>query len=126
MKILSLMPHMHLRGKDDTIDLVSPEGKSERLLSVPSSFSWQTMYYLKEPRLAAMGSRLTVVAHYDNSANNPHNPNPNETVRWGEQSFHEMLGEIPDVAIPVNTNVRTVVAYQEKKPAGWTKQVKVD
>jgi hypothetical protein len=127
VKILSLMPHMHFRGKDYVIDLISPDGKSERLLTVPNySFLWQTMYYLKDEIPAPKGSRLHVAGHFDNSANNPHNPNPNETVRWGEQSFHEMLGEITDIAIPVGTDVRTVVAYQEKKPAGWTKQAKVD
>jgi hypothetical protein len=116
---------MHLRGKDYAIDLISPDGKRERLLNVPNySFAWQTMYYPKIDIPAPKGSRLHVTAHYDNSANNPHNPNPNETVRWGEQSFHEMLGEITDVAVPVDTDVRKIVAYQEKKPKGWTKQAK--
>lgn len=127
VKVLSLMPHMHLRGKDYTIDLISPEGKSERLLNVPNySFMWQTMYYPKTEIPAPKGSKIQVVAHFDNSANNPYNPNANETVRWGEQSFHEMLGEITDVAVPVGTDVRKIVSYQEKKPAGWTKQAKVD
>jgi len=127
VKLLSLMPHMHLRGKDYAIDLISPEGKAERLLNVPNySFAWQTMYYPKNEIAVSKGSRIHVIAHYDNSANNKFNPNPNETVRWGEQSFHEMLGEITDVAVPVGTDVRKIVAAQEKKPANWTKQAKVE
>jgi len=127
VKLLSLMPHMHLRGKDYAIDLISPDGKSERLLNVPNySFAWQTMYYPRTEISAPKGSKIHVVAHYDNSANNPFNPNPNETVRWGEQSFHEMLGEITDVAVPVGTDVRKIVKWQEQKPKDWTKKAKVD
>jgi hypothetical protein len=65
---------------------------------------------------------LHCYGHYDNSVNNVYNPNPNEAVRWGEQTFHEMFGEITDVAVPVGTDVRKVVAWQEEKPKNWTKK----
>ncbi len=123
VKILSLMPHMHFRGKDYDISLISPDGRSGKLLSVPHfDFSWQTMYYPTEEIAASKGSKLHCEGHYDNSVNNPFNPNPNETVRWGEQTFHEMFGEITDVAVPVGTDVRKVVAWQEEKPKNWTKK----
>jgi hypothetical protein len=123
VKILSLMPHMHFRGKDYDISLIKPDGSSEKLLSVPHySFAWQTMYYPVQDIPAPKGSKLHCYGHYDNSVNNVYNPNPNEAVRWGEQTFHEMFGEITDVAVPVGTDVRKVVAWQEEKPKNWTKK----
>ncbi|MBZ5611131.1 MAG: cytochrome c [Acidobacteriia bacterium] len=123
VKILSLMPHMHFRGKDYDISLISPEGRSEKLLSVPHfSFAWQTMYYPTDDITAPKGSKIHCSGHFDNSVNNIYNPNPAETVRWGEQTFHEMFGEITDVAVPVGTDVRKIVAWQEAKPANWTKK----
>ncbi len=123
VQILSLMPHMHFRGKDYDISLISPDGSSEKLLSVPHfSFAWQTMYYPAADIPAPKGSKIHCSGHYDNSVNNVYNPNPRETVRWGEQTFHEMFGEITDVAVPVGTDVRKIVAWQEAKPANWTKK----
>lgn len=117
------MPHMHFRGKDYDISLISPDGSSEKLLSVPHfSFAWQTMYYPAADIPAPKGSKIHCSGHYDNSVNNVYNPNPRETVRWGEQTFHEMFGEITDVAVPVGTDVRKIVAWQEAKPANWTKK----
>jgi hypothetical protein len=123
VKLLSLMPHMHFRGKDFDINLISPQGASEKLLSVPHySFAWQTMYYPKDEIPAPKGSKIHLSGHFDNSANNVYNPNPSETVRWGEQTFHEMFGDITDVAVDVGTDVRKIVAWQEKKPANWGKK----
>jgi hypothetical protein len=123
VKLLSLMPHMHFRGKDFAISLVSPEGKSETLLNVPNySFAWQTMYYPKDDIAAPKGSKIHIVGHYDNSVNNKYNPDPTATVGWGEQTFNEMLGEITDVAVPVGTDVKTIVAWQEKKPVELMKK----
>jgi hypothetical protein len=90
--IESLKPHMHARGKDMLYTLVYPDGKSKVLLFVPRfDFNWQMAYTLKEPIAAPKGSRLDVVAHYDNSTKNKYNPDPTARVRYGEQTWDEML-----------------------------------
>jgi hypothetical protein len=88
----SLHPHMHLRGKDMTFKLVYPDGNERLLLSVPKfDFNWQQTYVFKEPVAAPKGSKLKVIAHHDNSANNPFNPDPTKVVRWGDQTWDEMM-----------------------------------
>jgi hypothetical protein len=88
----SITPHMHYRGKDVQYELVRPDGRREILLSVPHySFEWQLVYRFKEPVFIEKGSVLTVTAHYDNSANNRANPNPAQSIRWGDKSEEEMM-----------------------------------
>jgi hypothetical protein len=100
VELVSLQPHMHLRGKDMTIRLVYPSGESETLLSVPHyDFHWQIMYYLKKPLLLPRGTRVEVTAHWDNSAANPQNPDPAATVRYGVQSTDEMLNLAMNVVV---------------------------
>jgi thiol-disulfide isomerase/thioredoxin len=90
--VLSLSPHMHLRGKSFEYCLVHPDGKRETLLSVPKyDFSWQTNYILAEPKRVPKGSKLECIAHYDNSSANPNNPNPRAFVIWGDQTWNEMM-----------------------------------
>lgn len=90
--LLSFTPHMHYRGKDITYELETPEGSREILLRVPRyDFNWQLVYRLQEPKLVKKGSRLIVTAHYDNSPNNPFNPDPSQTIRWGDKSEEEMM-----------------------------------
>lgn len=90
-QIVSLFPHMHYRGKDMTYVLALPDGERRTLLRVPKySFGWQRVYYPKEPIDAPKGSRLEMVAHFDNSAANPDNPDPTAWVRTGEQTNDEM------------------------------------
>jgi hypothetical protein len=98
--LLSLFPHMHLRGKRFEYDIVRPDGSIETLLRVNYHFHWQLSYRLAEPRLLKAGTRLRAVAWYDNSRNNPHNPDPTATVRWGDQTYQEMMVGFFDVAIP--------------------------
>jgi len=88
----SLSPHMHLRGKDFKYTATYPDGRSEVLLSVPAyDFAWQSAYVLSEPKAIPKGTRIDCVAHFDNSAGNLANPDPTKVVRWGEQSFQEMM-----------------------------------
>jgi hypothetical protein len=88
----SLHPHMHVRGKDFLYRLVYPDGTSKILLSVPRfDFAWQLTYFFKDPVAAPKGSRLEVVAHHDNSPKNKFNPDPTATVRWGDQTWDEMM-----------------------------------
>jgi peroxiredoxin len=90
--LLSFMPHMHLRGKDFRYEAVTPDGKRNTLLSVPRyDFNWQTGYRLAEPLIMAKGSKVHCVAHFDNSDKNPNNPNPNQSVHWGDQTWEEMM-----------------------------------
>ncbi len=90
--LYSLSPHMHLRGKDFKYTATYPDGRSEVLLSVPAyDFGWQSAYVLAEPRAIPKGTRIDCVAHFDNSSNNPANPDPTQVVRWGEQSTSEMM-----------------------------------
>ncbi|HEY4764071.1 MAG TPA: thiol-disulfide isomerase [Candidatus Sulfotelmatobacter sp.] len=98
--LLSLFPHMHLRGKRFEYDIVHDDGSVEVLLRVNYHFHWQLSYRLAEPRLLKAGTRLQAIAWYDNSKNNPHNPDPEKTVMWGDQTSDEMMVGFFDVAIP--------------------------
>jgi hypothetical protein len=91
-KLMSFMPHMHVRGKAFRYELKRPDGKIERLLDVPRyDFNWQIQYCLAEYVDAPAGSTLLGTAWYDNSTNNPANPNPEQRVRWGQQTDEEMM-----------------------------------
>ena len=98
--LLSLFPHMHLRGKRFEYDIVHDDGSVEVLLRVNYHFHWQLSYKLAEPRLLRAGTKLRAVAWYDNSRNNPHNPDPTKTVTWGDQTSDEMMVGFFDVAVP--------------------------
>jgi hypothetical protein len=90
--ITSFTPHMHLRGKDMTYTAKYPDGRTEVLLSVPKyDFNWQITYQLKEAKRMPKGTEIEVVAHYDNSPQNKFNPDPTKDVRWGDQTFEEMM-----------------------------------
>jgi hypothetical protein len=98
--LLSLFPHMHLRGKRFEYDIVHEDGSVETLLRVNYHFHWQLSYKLAEPRVLKAGTRLRAIAWYDNSRNNPHNPDPEKTVKWGDQTSDEMMVGFFDVAVP--------------------------
>jgi peroxiredoxin len=90
--LMSFMPHMHLRGKDFLYEAILPNGKRETLLSVPRyNFNWQTLYRPVDPIPLPKGSKLRCLAHYDNSAKNPNNPDPSKPVYWGDQTWEEMM-----------------------------------
>ncbi|HEY7310682.1 MAG TPA: redoxin family protein [Gemmataceae bacterium] len=116
-RILSLVPHMHWRGKDYFYELIYPDGRKQTLLSVPRwDFNWQNTYQFAEPIKVPKGARLHAVAHWDNSRNNPNNPDPNKEVRFGLQTWEEMMvgwcvytWESPDTA--------EKLAHQKLSPA---------
>src|SRR5207244_10809093 len=85
MKLVYVQPHMHLRGKDYELRLVYPTGKTETVFKAKWDFNWQMGYDLEEPKSLPKGTRLIGVAHFDNSAANKFNPDPNTTVYWGDQ-----------------------------------------
>ncbi len=90
--LVNLTPHMHLRGKDFKYVVEYPDGTSEVLLDVPNyDFNWQLRYMLAEPKLMPKGTRLTCTAHFDNSEDNLANPDPTDTVTYGDQTWEEMM-----------------------------------
>ena len=92
VRIWTMHPHMHLRGKDMTYTAIYPDGRSEIVLQVPKfDFGWQTDYWLAEPLTLPKGSKLHVRAHFDNSPANRSNPDPTKVVRWGDQTWEEMM-----------------------------------
>lgn len=90
--LLNLTPHMHLRGKSFRYEAEYPDGKREILLDIPHyDFNWQLRYQLAVPKVLPKGTTLHCTAHYDNSANNLANPDPTKPVRWGDQTWEEMM-----------------------------------
>ena len=90
--VYNLLPHAHYRGKSSEFRAFYPDGAEELLLSVPDyDFNWQTTYELEEPKLLPAGTRIVHTTTWDNSVQNPANPDPNRVVPWGQQSWDEML-----------------------------------
>ena len=92
INVISYFPHMHVRGKD--MDLIAnyPNGERRSLINVPKyDFDWQLFYYPQQPVALPAGTRLDIVAHYDNSAANPNNPDPNRAVGFGLETVDEMM-----------------------------------
>jgi peroxiredoxin len=116
-----MSPHMHLRGKSFRFDVVYPGGARETLLDIPRfDFGWQTNYILAEPKRLPKGSRVLCAAHYDNSAENLANPDPTATIRWGDQTWEEMM--IGTIAIaPVDQDLRRGLGVPKRSfdPSQW-------
>ena len=105
--LIGFMPHMHLRGKAFRYDATYADGTSETLLDVPAfDFNWQSYYYLDEPIPFRAGERLDCLAHFDNSSANPVNPDPSSAVRWGDQTWEEMMIGYVDVSFPLDPDER--------------------
>jgi hypothetical protein len=118
--LIMMLPHMHLRGKDFDFHITYPDGKTETLLNVPHySFEWQLSYYLDKPLFLPKGTTIECTAHYDNSVNNPANPDPKKEVHFGEQSWDEMMFGFFDVAVPMDTNPMDLMRPKKApKPTG--------
>lgn len=104
--LLSFFPHMHLRGKKFEYNIVRHEANRretfEPLLRVNYNFYWQLSYRLAQPLFLKAGTELQAVAWFDNSKSNPHNPDPDVAVRWGDQTYDEMMVGFFDVAVPAS------------------------
>jgi hypothetical protein len=108
--LVEMMPHMHLRGKDMTYHLVYPDGRDEIVLNVPRyDFNWQILYQPMKPIRVPKGTKMYVEAHYDNSASNRFNPNPNRTVYLGRMTWEEMMAPFFGVLIDANTDPNSVL-----------------
>lgn len=100
-RLLSFMPHMHLRGKDFKYTITRPGEDPKVVLSVPAyDFGWQTYYVLADPIPLPKGTRIDCLAHFDNSSGNPYNPDSTKMVKWGEQTWEEMMIGYVDVDVP--------------------------
>jgi Copper type II ascorbate-dependent monooxygenase, C-terminal domain len=102
--LLSFFPHMHLRGKRFEYNILRADGTIEPLLRVNYDFFWQLSYRLAQPMPLKAGTVLQAVAWYDNSKNNPHNPDPTSAVYWGDQTYDEMMVGFLDVAVDANVD----------------------
>jgi hypothetical protein len=104
-ELLSFFPHMHLRGASFAYNIVEPDGERRTLLRVaPYNFHWQLSYRLAHPLPVKAGTRLECVAYFDNSRNNPNNPDPDEAVHFGPQSYEEMMIGFFDIAVAPDTD----------------------
>lgn len=118
VEVLGINPHMHLRGKSAEIRALFPDGRSEEILRVPKyDFNWQLTYEPASPWKWPAGTRLEAVSTYDNSANNPANPDPTKEVRWGDQTYDEMMAVYMHVALPVDQDPRSI--YRRPPPAAY-------
>lgn len=90
--LLALFSHMHLRGRDMTFYAHMPGGERETLLSLPNyNFDWQLTYYVDDGvKFLPEGTRIQTIAHFDNSAFNPYNPDATKTITYGPQTVDEM------------------------------------
>jgi hypothetical protein len=111
VRLLSVQPHMHRRGKAMEVRAVYPNGRTRLLVSVPKyDFNWQTTYVLRELLLLPAGTRLESVAHFDNSVNNPSNPDPSVAVNWGDMTTDEMHIAFLELAMPVEADPEKLFA----------------
>ena len=116
--LISMLPHMHFRGKSFEYRAIYPDGRKETLLVVPHyNFNWQLSYDLAKPKLLPKGTVIECTAHYDNSVNNPFNPDPTKEVKYGEQTWEEMMFGFFDVAVPPDTTVMDLVAPPKTETA---------
>lgn len=101
-ELLAVGPHMHVRGKSFRFVAHREQTPAETLLDVPNyDFNWQHVYQFKKPIPVTEDFQIECIAQFDNSANNPVNPNPAQTVRWGDQTWEEMALGYIEVAVPV-------------------------
>jgi hypothetical protein len=112
--LLNFFPHMHVRGKSFEYRVTYPNGQSETLFRMPKyDFNWQLTYQLEHPLQLPKGTVITAIAHYDNSPNNPFNPDPAKEVFWGDQTWEEMLAGFVDFAIPANADPKDLAVHKK-------------
>jgi hypothetical protein len=117
MTVISLFPHLHLRGKAFQYEVIYPTGETQTILKVDDwSLSWQLSYKLAKPLELQPGAKIKATAWWDNSANNPANPDPSKEVSWGEQSWEEMMIGFVDVAVDPSLTNKTV--YSKAQTSG--------
>jgi hypothetical protein len=109
VKLLGINPHMHLRGKSAEVTATYPDGRKEALLRVPKyDFNWQITYEPEGGLNLPAGTKLEAVAFFDNSTNNPHNPDASKEVKWGDQTSDEMMAVFMHLAMPKGQDIRSL------------------
>jgi hypothetical protein len=117
VRVLGINPHMHLRGKSAEVRVTYPDGRVEELLRVPKyDFNWQLTYEPAGDLMLPAGTKFEGVEYFDNSANNPANPDPSKEVHWGDQTTDEMMVVYMHVAIPSGQDPRSIY-----RRAGYSK-----
>ena len=107
-KLVYAQPHMHLRGKDFELRVVTPDGQSQTVLKGNWNFEWQMGYQYAEPIALPKGSKLRLISHFDNSKANRFNPDPESKVVWGPQNWDEMSNCFIGVLFDRNTSPQKV------------------
>lgn len=108
--MLNAQPHMHVRGKAMNLKAVYPSGETATIFDVPNyDFNWQITYVLEKPMTLPKGTKLEAVGTWDNSANNRFNPDPKSEVRWGDQTWEEMLLAVSTVQIDTNVDIAQLI-----------------
>jgi hypothetical protein len=127
VKILGFLPHMHLRGKAARYEALTTGG-TEMLLDVPHyDFNWQLLYRLAKPQTLRLGETIRFTGWFDNSENNPANPDPNKTIRWGPQTENEMLLGYVEYVVPGAKPGEPIARIrQSRAEGGQTKTVDAD
>jgi peroxiredoxin len=114
--MLSVFPHMHLRGKDFHYEVIYPDGAKQTIMNMPRyDFNWQTSYIFSEPLKLPQGTTLHCTAHFDNSADNPANPDATKPVRWGDQTWEEMMIGWFDIAVPKDSDIAEVLPFNRSR-----------
>jgi hypothetical protein len=115
--LAALHPHMHTRGKDFEYRIVFPNGETRTLLQVPAyNWHWQLWYNLEEPIVLPKGTRIECTAHFDNSADNPENPDPTKTVIWGQQSWDEMMVGFFNLVYDADMSPKDLLRVKKDEP----------
>jgi hypothetical protein len=115
--VMSMFPHMHIRGKSFRYEATYPDGRHEVLLDVPRyDFNWQNSFILTEPKMIPKGTQLLCTASFDNSSENPYNPDPSKTIHWGPQTWDEMMIGWYDVSFPI-AEVERLIEESKAKDA---------
>jgi hypothetical protein len=102
-RLVNAQPHMHLRGKDFELRVVTPDKKTTTVLKGNWNFEWQMGYQYAEPIALPKGSKLQFITHFDNSPANKFNPDPTKKVVWGPQNWDEMSNCFIGVLFPTST-----------------------
>jgi mono/diheme cytochrome c family protein len=107
-RLVYAQPHMHLRGKDFELRIVSPTKETTTILKGEWDFDWQMGYQYAEPLPLPKGSKLQLISHFNNSTSNRFNPDPSKKVLWGPQNWDEMSNCFIGVLFPTETAPESV------------------
>ena len=119
-KLVYVQPHMHVRGKEYELRLAYPSGETETVFKGKFDFNWQLGYYYEKPIVLPKGTRLIGISHFDNSPNNPFNPDAAKEVRWGFQNWEEMSNAFLGLVFDASLNPKQVAHESgvSLRPAG--------